>query len=166
MRAAEKGTMNPARLQSIENGLTGVSRKVLEATPKQEAWPVHHIQMEIKRLCGAIVDHKTVLGCIAHLIEQGLIKECGKQTFMRESFKERGPHVKLVKDEPIPRAEKPEKRMAEKTDLLATAGRIAASQRKLADEVEEFGLACAKQIADKDKENVLVRQLKEMLKGE
>jgi len=138
---------------------------VLDATPKQNAWPVYAIQAEIKRVCGATIDHKTVLGCLSHMVEQGLVKDCGKQTFVREKIKEREPHVKLVKDDPI--HVKPEteiSHMSEKSDLLSPAARIAGSLRKLADEVEEFGLECAKRIADKDKENGLVRQLKELLK--
>lgn len=88
------------------------------------------------------IDNATLNGCLNSLESQGLIKERPPGHFMRVSAKEKAAPMKLVKDEPI---HKPEKPMAEKSDeLLSAAARIAAAQRKLANEVEEFGLACAK----------------------
>ena len=39
--------MTPARLQSIERNLTGIARKVLEATPVAESWSVQRIYAEL-----------------------------------------------------------------------------------------------------------------------
>ena len=158
--------MNPSRLHSIEQGLSGVAKKVLDATPIEEAWPAYRIQTEIKRVSGSQIESKTVLGCLSTLVDQGLVKEIGtrQQTFQRAAIRERSAHVKLIKDEPFI-AVKPEVTPMAKNDvdLISTAGEIATSLRETAAKVEDFGIACAKQIADKDKESSLLLQLKEFI---
>lgn len=158
--------MNPARLKSMEAGLTGVARKVLDATPISEGWPASRIQSEIKRLTQSQVDNKTVLGCLAHLVEQGLVKELQHGCFQRERFKEREPHVKLVKDEPMstPKQQVITTQSEGEKDLFTRGAAMAQRMRDGADELEEFILDTQKLIADQGKKTKLLDQFRELFK--
>ena len=47
-KAMEKETMTPAKLAQAEQSVNGIALKVLEATPKQEPWPMNKIIAELK----------------------------------------------------------------------------------------------------------------------
>lgn len=156
--------MNNSRLQSIENNLPAIARKVLDATPIAEAWPASAIGSELFRLCGSSVHPSTVLRCLASMKDQGLVREPEHGRFKRETQKEKPPHMKLIKDDPMPPIQKPEqKATAAKKDILGLVGGFSQGLRKIADELDEAALAIQEDQAKSDAENAKVLQLRELL---
>lgn len=66
--------MNPARMESIVQGLTGTASKVYEAVPIMDRWTVDQVCRELGRH-GLQYAYNQVRGCLRSLKEQGLIRE-------------------------------------------------------------------------------------------
>jgi hypothetical protein len=88
MQKVEQDNMNNARLKEAERSLTGVAVRVLEATPKTEAWPVGQITGELRRL-GHNIGPDVVLGCLDTMLKSGIVREPKPRNFVRVNPKEK-----------------------------------------------------------------------------
>lgn len=89
-RNKETPAMTTARNKNILDGLTGTSRKVYEALPLSESWPVNKIIGELRRR-GINTDVQTVMGCLAYLLDHGCAKEPMRGQFIRVELKTEDP---------------------------------------------------------------------------
>lgn len=74
--------MNPSILRDKEANLSGIVRKVYESTPISDGWEPSGICSDMRRL-GHNSDLHTVKGCLAKLVEMGMVKESPRGYFKR-----------------------------------------------------------------------------------
>lgn len=84
LMAAQGGGMTPKRQQQLLQGQSSIARKVFDHVPIRESWPPHRIAAAIERTTRSRLDAKVVDGCLAALIETGLIRQHGSNTGARE----------------------------------------------------------------------------------
>lgn len=156
--------MNSARMKSLEEGLTGISRKIFEATPIAEAWTPHQISAEFIRRTGSHPDMKTLRGCLDSLCESGLVKESHGQLFQRVVIREKLATIKLVKDEPTILNKETNIKTGNEDDVLGFMSHIGHKMRAMADEIDEAALKVQERLSKKDKHSAALAQLKEMLR--
>ena len=75
--------LNTAKQSKLENSLTNMARKVLEAVPIQAAWSASQIIGEMVRMTASKPDFKIVMGCLNSLVDAGLVREPEKGHFQR-----------------------------------------------------------------------------------
>lgn len=179
-RAMEKeATMTPAKLAQAEQSINGIAQKVLDATPKQEAWPLNKIIAELKRT-GCNIGADVALGCLSTMTRTGLVKETAPRTFIRVTAKEREtlavvPIVTAVKaSKPAPAAGSEPEAAAEPTapDTLAKLADLSAKVRAMADgfaalatAIDDVAIEVEERIAAVDAGNQQLAQLRALLKG-
>ena len=79
--------MKRHKYQAILKGLTASSRKVLDATPINEAWTAQQITSELRRL-GQAKDFRLVEGCLHSLVTSGIVVEVRPHVFRRVEIRE------------------------------------------------------------------------------
>ena len=75
--------MTPARASLIERGLTGVASRVLDFVPLDDCWTPSQIHSEIMRQKGTSPGVPVVEGCLASLLESGLVKMPKPRMYVR-----------------------------------------------------------------------------------
>jgi hypothetical protein len=166
--------VNNARLKQIEEAQTGVARKVLSAVPIVEAWTSKQIMMEVMR-SGSSIDPRTVDGCIATLVDAGLVKRFTAGTYQRVAPKPEAPKGVLIE-----RANAATKATADTMvdmtaaatkagDALGRLGAVAATLRakarefdQLAGEVEEAALAMEDRVTQASADGATLQQFKDL----
>lgn len=141
-----------ARMRAIEEGQTGIAKKVLASVPIQETWTAHQIISDIAR-SGSRPDPHIVEGCLNTLCDSGLVRERPRGYFQRVKPKEE----KVASIASAPQQKEP-------IDPLAKLGNIASSLRTLADELEDVALAIEEKHAGATEELAKLRQLKTLLR--
>lgn len=153
--------MNAARLKQVENGLSGIARKVLEAVPIADQWPAHTIANEIKRATGSAPEIKIVNGCLESLRSSGLVREPTRGKWIRVSTKEHAG----ADDETTPakvvelRKQQPEQTAREMLSQVAIA------MMDLAAKVEDVANEIDKAEKRNEEKTAKLRQLQELLRG-
>jgi hypothetical protein len=161
--------MNNSRLKAIEDGQTGIAKKVLAAVPAIEAWTHRQIVMEIART-GSCPDPRIVEGCLRSLGDAGLIKETktgGWIRVMPKDSPEKEPAAAVV-----PAATKPAFTLVEPSRpfdrMAALAERMrerAAEFAAMAAEAEELALAFEAEVTRAGADSQRLKQLQELLRG-
>lgn len=82
----EQDMTNQARLDEAERSLSGIAQKVLDSTPKAEAWTVSQISGELRR-SGKNIDLSVVAGCLSTMLRSGLVREPQSGSFIRVAGK-------------------------------------------------------------------------------
>lgn len=80
--------MTPRRFKALLNEQTIAARKVFDAVPQQEAWTVVQVQSELHRTNSSLRDRRTIEGCLASLVDTGLVKEPQRGVFVRVKVNE------------------------------------------------------------------------------
>lgn len=145
--------MNNARLRAIEEGQTGIAKKVLASVPIQEAWTARQIVSDIAR-SGSRPDPHIVEGCLNTLVDSGLVRERPRGYFQR---------IKPKEEEVVSIASTPAQ-PKEPVDPLTKLGNIASSLRTLADEIEDVALTIEERQTATTEEIAKLRQLKALLR--
>lgn len=167
-------SMNGALIADKEKNLTGIVRKVLEATPITQEWKVSKILEEMRRV-GHGADHPSVASALDRLKGMGLVKEPVSGAFVRVTPKPQKTEQKVAptKLESIRRLEsgaRPDEAQSEKpVDRL---GAIAAEVRTLstrfaeiARQIDEAALDVQASMENSSDEMKKFRQLQEILKS-
>lgn len=94
----EQDMTNQARLDEAERSLSGIAQKVLDCTPKAEAWTVAQISGELRR-AGKNIDLSVVAGCLSTMLRSGLVREPQSGSFIRVVGKQK-PVLAAVPAEP------------------------------------------------------------------
>ena len=156
-----EGFMNAARLKQVENGLSGIARKVLEAVPIADQWPAHTIANEIKRATGSAPEIKIVNGCLESLKSSGLVREPTRGKWIRVSMKDHADADEM----PAPvkvvelRKQQPEQTAREMLSQVAIA------MMDLAAKVEDVASEIDKAEKRNEEKTAKLRQLQELLRG-
>ena len=178
-KAMENDPMTPAKLAQAEQSVNGIALKVLEATPKQEPWPLNKIIGELKRQ-GCSIGPDVALGCLSTMAKTGLVREPEPRCFIRVTAKERTVDlavvpVKAVKPakpapepEPAPAAPEP----ASERDTLAKLADLAAGVRVMAQQctdlaraIDDVAIEVEERIAKSNEDSTKLAQLRALLKG-
>lgn len=157
--------MNNARQKAIEDSLTGIARKVYEATPLNEQWSAQQICTELFRT-GHRTDLHTVSGCLNSLIASGLIREATRNGFTRVAPKPQ-PQLAAVQEQPQPASEpsKPADPLSRLASLAEKARALSGDLKTLATEIESAALDVESRIELEHADTAKLRQLQQILKG-
>lgn len=155
--------MNITKLHRAEQALSGIEAKVFECMPIEESWDRHAIMSEMKRRTGTNSDARVVDGCIADLLQRGLIKEPLPHQYKRarvHQVHQVVPEVVVVAaaiPERKPEPEKPVLKPATLKDPLEMLAVMAADIRKQAahlnasaDALEAAALSVAERLQGAD----------------
>jgi len=149
-----KEFMNSAKQKSIEEGLTGIAKKVYDTMPIGEEVKAHVVVAAIAKL-GSRPDYQVVAGCMKSLAESGLVRKITDEVYLRLP-----PKPKLVRSDAAPIEPQPP---AEETTLEKIA-RAATSLRETADELDAIALEAEEALKNASAENAKLVQLKALLK--
>lgn len=156
--------MNQAKFDSIERGLTHVSRKVFQAVPMREQWTRHQIHAELGRQ-GVNLTHNVVGGCLDSLRGMGLIREPDRGEFIRVVVRAYQPEepkeAALPASTLAPVATKP----ATHESPLAVLAGLSKDLRGLADRIDAAALDVEERIEALGRDTEKLRQLQALLKG-
>ncbi len=162
--------MNAERLREIEAAQSGIARKILEVIPTTEAWPGHAIGAELYRVTRSRVDKSVMMGCLKHLLSDGLIREPERGMFRRVVPNEH--RLKVVAEpepEPMPEPEPVDTTPADPLELLANAASdvrdLAAALLAVAEQIEEVALITQTTLDAVKAKTAQLDQLRALLKG-
>lgn len=170
--------MNELKLRKIEEGLSGIAKKVLDATPISEAWTRAKICQEMARL-GHKPDARVVDGCLESLKSSGLVKEPIVGNWIRVTAKPK-PDIEVeilrasdIWEQRMAQAKKQDAKQESKPmDPLEQIGHIAKALRSMAEkatslatEIEEVGLEAEARLAKVNEDTDKLRQLQALLKS-
>lgn len=158
-----------ARLATIERGLTGIARRVLDATPIGEAWSVHQVYSEIRRQ-GHSVDFRVVSGCLTSLCSQRLVREPQPGAYIRGKVATiDDEQAAQIESQAIKEAASLQPADGDPLDRLGElAGRIrllAAEANRVADALDEATIEATGQMERLRADTKKLRQLQDLLKG-
>lgn len=153
-----------SRLRAIEDGQTGIARKVLAAVPLVEHWTVGKIIGELRRT-GCNAEVSIVEGCLTSLVESGLVRRPQVGVFQRVPIPAEPARSAAEELETPPAPRQP-------PDLLERWGRIGAALREratqlvaLADDIDAAALETAEQLAKAGAGDEQLRKLRALLKA-
>lgn len=166
-----------SRLVSIERGLNGIARKVLEAVPIAEAWTQQQVMAEMKRLHGTAQAFDVVQGSLSHLAEVGLVKHTAGlyqrvavkrtlttvQSMAREAFD--GADEGGVDIDAAHKNSPPLSPIDKLANLGATAREMSRALARLADEIDAAAIEVDEQVKEAGAGSEKLRQLRELLAG-
>lgn len=165
--------VNNAKLKSVESGLTGMAKKVLDSVPIAEAWTRQQISQELARK-GSNPESRVVGGCLDSLVASGLVREPRPGNFVRAPEKPR-----IVEDESKEQAvagkwmdrlkEVKQSNSADPmTELAELAGELRAmanAATKMATRIEDVALAAESRVQQINADSAKLKQLQELLRG-
>lgn len=178
--------MNQARFQSIFNNLTVIAQKVFSAVPIADTWNAVEVHQELVRQ-GRARDFKTTQGCLASLVESGIVVEPERGAFRRAKMR-----VKAMDDlkEIVPSPPTPASMPLKEQPIMPTvphspdagaaklhtpldrlsllSGRVQqmmAGLQALADDIETAALEIADQMAENEENARKLKQLQALLKS-
>lgn len=177
IKAMEKDHMTPAKLAQAEQSVNGIALKVLEATPKQEAWPLSKIIAELKR-AGCSIGADVALGCLSTMTRTGLVKETEPRVFIRVTAKPRAalevvepakPSKAAAAPAPAPAPEipapQPRDTLQKLANLSADVRTMAQQFTALAASIDDVALEVEDRIAAINADSEKLAQLRALLKG-
>lgn len=168
--------MNNARIEALERGLTGITKKVLDATPIAAPWSTSQIVAEMLRVGHATVDKRIVTGCLNSMLGQGLVREPYAGHFIRVATK-----PKLVSKEeivepkppsalsvpPVPQAPAAANQpspLLKLTEIAASLRDLAATATEIATSLEDVALDVETNFDSLRADTSKLRQLQDLLK--
>lgn len=156
-----EGFMNAAKMKQVESGLTGIARKVLEATPIADAWQPHTIANEIKRMTGSAPEAKMVLGCLDSLRASGLVREQVRGKWIRVAIKD----VDTPSDPSAPVNVVELRKAPEQPTARELLSQVAIAMMDLAAKVEDVAVEIDRAEKRNEEKTAKLRQLQELLRG-
>lgn len=168
--------MNQSKIDRVENNLSGIARKVLDAVPLQESWSTAEVIAEMRRQ-GQNPDFRIVAGCLSSLCEQRLVREPTQGKFTRVQSKPVLKAVKEVKAE-TPAAVASEARInpettgAAKPDTLGKLAALSTGLRTLSDalanaakQIDDVAIEVEERIQSIEADGQQLQQLRTLLKS-
>jgi hypothetical protein len=157
--------MNSARLRSVEDGLTGIAKKVLGALSFAEFKTQHEIGAELARQ-GHRADRNIISGCLQSLTRSGLVREW-EGRYRRIQFEDKKPMNSVIAM-PVPARQTKETpadvpAIIKPQDLPERMSSVASVLRSAALEIDAIAIAMIDREQDKAKEMEKLHQLKALL---
>lgn len=160
--------MTPAKMESLTQGLNGVAKKVLEACPLAGPWTTAQIIGEIRRQ-GHGIEFNVVQGCLARLVEQGLVREPEQGLFVRVAARMRVVAAKQPESAQSPIAQQREPEVMNPLDRLgsiaATARSLAEQLAALAAEIDSAAIDAETRVENMSADASKLRQLQQLIKS-
>lgn len=157
--------MTPRRFKALLNEQTITARKVFDAVPQQETWTVNLVQQELHRVNSSLRDRRVIEGCLASLVNSGLVKEPQRGYFTRVKVTEPSADQpqQLEEDEitAMPSPQSPLDRLAE---IATQVVQHANSLKTLAAQLEAAALDITEQHAKELGQLDKLKQLQTLLK--
>lgn len=177
--------MNETKFGITLAGHNAAARKVFEAVPKAEPWPVSKIANEYARLHGIALDRRVLDGCLSALAESGLIRERNGRVFICTPIRRAVKSPALCADaaiadeqpdttpETTPETAATEVAMNMKAATPAAAvadpvtrlSELAHKLRGLADEIDSAALDAQQAIENASADSKALAQLRTLLQG-
>jgi len=171
--------MNQARMQSIMNSLSGVTRKVFEMVPIAEEWTSKQIHSEAAR-AGHRIDIRVLEGCLSSLVDSKLISEPSRGHFKKDSMKKekvamvqpKSPLQVEIEPTPVPAA--PVAQVTPETlpspiaimgQLSSRLGGIIATLTQFANDFDTAAITIEDQLAESEGKHEKLKQLQQLLKS-
>lgn len=145
------------RLAEAEAGITGLSRRILDAVPKESPWATSKIINELRRR-GANPEHQFVVRCIMELKQIGLVSEPEFGKFIRTKINRQ---IEAAK----PQSNEAHVHNQTKVSTMDKLAHIAASLRNLAKDVEDAAIDFEERIGKTETDSLKLRQLQEIIKS-
>jgi hypothetical protein len=173
--------MSQARFNSVYSGLTAIAKKVYEAVPIAETWSIPQIIGELERT-GFRHEYRSVAGCLATLLNAGLVQETSKGKFCREPIREKtiAPKEEAMKAAPVPAVAvspapavraavavpAPQKSPIDRLgELAARVAAMAGSLKELASDISDAAIDVEAQVEQNEAAMAKVKQLQSILKS-
>lgn len=154
--------MNSARLRSVEDGLTGIAKKVLAALAFAEFKTQHEIGAELARQ-GQRADRNIISGCLQSLARSGLVREW-EGRYKRIQFEDKKPMNSVVAMPHTSRQKQEQKQDEPKAlDLPERMAKAATSLRNVANEIDAIAVAMLDREQAQAGEVAKLAQLKALL---
>lgn len=151
-------SMTAARIRLLESQQSGVAKKVYDAVPVNEIWPVKQIVYELQRQ-GVARDISIVQGCLKSLKDSGLIKEANPGYFQR--VKPRAESEPTEKEPTMATTPAPSAKSIDPVDKLAAIGTklrgLSQMFIELANDIDEAALALDEKASGNDEELAKLR---------
>ncbi len=157
--------MTPSRYKSLFNGLNGAAKNVYQAIPIEEQSEAAQVSSELRRT-SHMIDMKTIGGCIAGMVSNGLIVERMPGRYCRVVVREKrlisqwrrnkskssikpAPGESKMQTEAVPQTSAIEKlgKLSERANVIGTM------LRTLASDIEKAAIEIDDQAAANEKEN-------------
>lgn len=159
--------LSPSRFHQLYACQTAVCKKVYDAVPKVDAWTPAQIVGELARL-GRRSDTHLVTGCLATLVDAGLVYEPRRGQFLREPIREivLTPKEAMTKEAPPVPAAAVHQGPLDKLGALSTrAGQLAELLRTLATDIADAAVEMQAQIEANVADLAKLKQLQALLKS-
>lgn len=127
--------MSPKRFNSTYNGLTAAAKKVYGAVPIAEHWTIQQVLAELQRR-GTSHEHRVVQGCLAVLLDNGLIRQPARGVFCREAVRVVDDAAEVTESHHV----QPEKPMQQ----TVTSFKLAPAPAPTAAPIDRLGLLAAR----------------------
>jgi hypothetical protein len=164
--------MNAIKMQSIERGLNGTARKVLEAVGWGDERTVHEITQRLTR-CGYTYTVSAIVGSLKGMEEQGLLRNRG-ELWLRVRPSGMTPQPKVSPPAPASAPPPPVTTQLEAVpidpvlrlaELAKTLRSSSSTMAAAASTIEEIALQLEERLGAESEELIKLRQLRDMLKG-
>ena len=170
--------MTPQKLQKLIDGQSAIAKKVLEAVPQQEAWPVHQIGNMLKSMTRSTVEIDILRGCLRALREAGIIKEPKTGHYQRVAAREHEPaapvvtvinntpaavHVLEIREDRKPTALEALSLIS--SEMVNLSSEFGARMKQLARQLDDVALTVEEDMAKHAKELEQFQQMKSLLKS-
>jgi len=163
--------MTPAKQEILMQGQTGIAKKVYDCVPIAEAWSSFQVMTALRNMTGSTPDSRIVSGCLSSLVDAGLIKKNGRDSFQRIPVEPKTKTQEPKMAEPAKKIETPAepKRTASPLEMLGELATeivgMAEHLKRLASRVEDVALAVEQEREANAKSMESYRQLKALLKS-
>jgi hypothetical protein len=169
--------MTPAKQEILMQGQNGVAKKVYDCVPIAESWSSFQVMSAMRSLTGSTPDARIVSGCLSRLVDSGLVKKTGRDSYQRAPVEQKqkpeepkmpAPAKKQTEVSSAAPCNAMQRQSAPLEMLSELAGEIvgmAEHLKRLASRVEDVALA-VEQERESNSENLeKLRQLQSILKS-
>ncbi|MEW6460396.1 MAG: hypothetical protein AB1459_04640 [Pseudomonadota bacterium] len=169
--------MTPKKRDILIRGQTGIAQKVYECVPMQEPWASFQVLAALRNMTGSTPDTRIVSGCLASLVDAGLIKKVGRDQYQRIVVARLDAREKTTTKEPqmaeaVQSVEPKQTELKRAVSPLEMLGELATEivgmaehMKRLAARVEDVALAVEQEREVTAKSVEQYRQLKALLKS-
>ncbi|WP_124520111.1 MULTISPECIES: hypothetical protein [unclassified Burkholderia] len=159
--------MTPAQREAIVRDLSTQARKVFEFVPGAAAWTSQQIMGCMYDTTKSRMELRAVAGCLASLVDAGIVKETSRGHFQRSK-------VSVSRPQPVADAGQPATPVVEPvavsepidvlSGILGRLSRVAADIHAIASDLETAALRIDEQRENREREVGKLRQLQALLK--
>lgn len=165
--------LSQTKYESAHRDLNALSKKVYEAVPMAEAWPISRIVTELGRK-GSVPEFRVVNGAVSGLVDRGLVVEVSRGQFRRAPVREKA--IQTIVDSTPIEAKTREvvevKQIEHKGTpfdrlgvLSARFVELSSEMKSISEEIGNIAIEFQQSVEDNSQDIAKLRQLQALLKG-